>query len=144
MQQNGFSETFWIKVVEVWPLAVTATIGALVTMGTGIASVIQNWRLKKQQNTIRENTDGKLTEILSELEDALGRNIQLEKELKAAYAILSAREGRPVLKAIDVARAEDFGLPPRGNGGTALHQRRHGDHHPPEERRKDDDTGNDT
>jgi len=139
--QPPFSENFWIKVIEVWPLALTATVGALTAAATGIGSMIQNYRLKKQQNTIRENTDGKLTEILAELEEALGRNIQLERELQALYAIVSAREGRPVLKASDVARAEDFGLPPRprGNGGAAKPLRRHSDHVPPEERRSFED-----
>jgi hypothetical protein len=140
------TEQFWIEVIKSGPIGFATAAGAFATLVASLAAVVQNWRLKKNQDTIKVQTDGKLREILAlyqaerdaRLAETAARE-QLQTELDAAYAILSARAGKPVMNIRDIARAEDFGERPKpgGNGGP---KRRRLDEPPLLERKEDDES----
>lgn len=145
MQQLGqLSEAFWIELIKTGPTGVV-TVGAFFAgVVSSIWHLFQNRRMRKTQKVIKEQTDGRLTDILEQLRESEQARIDLEarillrdEELASAYAILSARLRRPVLNVHDIARATDFEGPRPGNGGANKYRTRRTDE--PLLERKDDD-----
>lgn len=118
--RNGFpgmSEQFWIELLKSGPIGFATLVGAVITLVSSCAAVIQNLMIKRQQNRVEENTNGKLTRILMAYENERIKREQAEQERAALCAILSARFNKPVTSLRDIARAEDFGEKP-GNGSV--------------------------
>jgi len=144
VQQLGqLSETFWIELIKTGPTGIV-TVGAFFAgVISSLWHLVQNARMRRTQKVIKEQTDGKLSEILAQLRESEEARAALEaekavqdEELASAYAILSARLRRPVLNVHDIARATDFEPPREGNGGANKYRTRRTDI--PVTERKDD------
>lgn len=134
--------TIWIEFFKSGLPGVAVVIGAVGTFVTSLVAAINSVRSSRKTTKIQHQTNGHLSQLRADLEaERLAHDI-VAKELAAAYAIMSAREGKPIADLRMMVRAGDdlrAGFMVRkGNGSSEDHPRRRRND-PPVAREREED-----
>lgn len=135
------TEQFWIELIRTGPTGVVTVGGFLLTF---VGSLVAAWKgisNGRKATKIQQQTNGRFSEMIQmnqELRDELkavremhdaevDQRIRVERQLRQALSILSAREGKPVIELRGVVRHDDDlgdGLPPAPKPAAPLPSRR--------------------
>lgn len=115
------SEQFWIELIRTGPTGVVTVGGFLLTFAGSLVAAWKGISNGRKATKIQQQTNGRFSEIIqanAELRDELkavramhdaevDERLRVERQLRQALSILSAREGKPVIELRGVVRHDD-------------------------------------
>jgi len=111
----------WVEFFRTGLPGLAIVIGALGTLLTSVLTLRRSTKngekaldISEKATTIQQQTNGHLSKLTKDLEDERNARLVTEKELRAVYAVLSARMKMPVADLRTMIREEDtLDLPPK-------------------------------